>query len=186
MLKRVETEQDLAYYHFIWMTAWREKGYEFEFSPVVLERWLVLTPEGQPVGTAEYKPFLPGSSAFETVADIGRMPELAEKRRLVAEIDKFALLPEHRGRHYVDDLAASVVLTARKHGIRWFVSLLEPKFCRAIRFLFHPPMTVLGPRTFYKGDDVIPVVIDVKDVLADPEAFNVKLPPVPEAVGGAC
>ena len=31
MLKRVTTEQDLAYYNFIWMTAWREKGYDFEF-----------------------------------------------------------------------------------------------------------------------------------------------------------
>jgi len=41
MLKRVTTEEDLAYYNFIWMTAWREKGYDFEFSPSVLERWLV-------------------------------------------------------------------------------------------------------------------------------------------------
>lgn len=185
MLKRVTTEQDLAYYNFIWMTTWREKGYDFEFSPVVLERWLVLTPGGEPVGTAEFKPFLPGSSAFETVADIGRMPELVENRRQVAEIDKYAVLPEHRGK-YVDDLAAAAFLVAREHGIRWFVSLLEPKFCRALRILYHPPMTVLGPRTFYKGDDVIPVVIDMKDVLADPKAFNVKLPPVPEAVGGAC
>jgi hypothetical protein len=185
MLKRVTTEQDLAYYNFIWMTAWREKGYDFEFSPAVLERWLVVTPGGEPVGTAEFKPFLPGVSAFESVADIGRMPELVRDRRKVAEIDKYAVLPEHRGK-YVDDLVAAAVLVAREHGIRWFVTLLEPTFCRAIRILYHPPMTELGPRTFYKGDDVIPVVIDVRDVAARPERYNVKLPPVFEAVGGAC
>jgi len=184
MLKRVTTEQDLAYYNFIWMTAWREKGYDFEFSSAVLERWLVLTPEGEPVGTAEFKPFLPGVSAFESVADIGRMPELVRHRDRVAEIDKYALLPEHRGK-YVDDLVAAAILVAREHGIRWFVTLLEPLFCRAIRILYHPPMTVLGSRTFYKGDDVLPIVIDVEDVAAHPERYNIKLPAVLEAVGGA-
>jgi len=185
MLRRVVTEQDLAYYHFIWMTAWKEKGYEFEFSSAVLERWLVVTPEGEPVGTAEFRPFLPGASAFEAIADIGRMPELVRNRLQVAEIDKYAILPEHRGK-YVDDLVAAAVLVARKHGIRWFVTLLEPMFCRAIRILYHPPMTQLGPKTFYKGDDVIPVVIDVQDVKAHPERYNIKLPPVPETVGGTC
>jgi hypothetical protein len=184
MLKRVITEQDLAYYNFIWMTAWREKGYDFEFSPAVLERWLVTTPEDQPVGTAEFKPFLPGISSFESVADIGRMPELVRDRRQVAEIDKYAVLPEHRGK-YVDDLVAAAVLVAREHGIRYFVTLLEPVFCRAIRILYHPPMIQLGPKTFYKGDDVIPIVIDVQDVAANPERYNIKLPAVLEAVGGA-
>ena len=184
MLKRVTTEQDLAYYNFIWMTAWREKGYDFEFSPAVLERWLVLTPDGEPVGTAEFKPFLPGVNAFETVADVGRMPELVQDRRQVAEIDKYAVLPEHRGK-YVDDLVAAAVLVAREHGIRYFVTLLEPMFCRAIRILYHFPMIELGPRTFYKGDDVIPIVFDARDVAANPEKYNVKLPPHPEAVGGA-
>jgi hypothetical protein len=185
MLKRVTTEQDLAYYNFIWMTAWREKGYDFEFSPVVLERWLVTTPEGQPVGTAEFKPFHPGISSFESVAEVERMPELVQDRRLVAEIDKYAVLPEHRGK-YVDDLVAAAVLVARKHGIRWFVTLLEPVFCRAIKILYHPPMIQLGPKTFYKGDDVIPIVIDVKDVAAHPERYNITLPAVLAAVGDAC
>ncbi|REK52978.1 MAG: hypothetical protein C6W55_14595 [Thermobacillus sp.] len=103
----------------------------------------------------------------------------------MAEIDKYAALPEHRGK-YVDDLVAAAVLVAREHGIRWFVTLLEPLFCRAIKILYHPPMTPLGPKTFYKGDDVIPVVMDVRDVVAHPEKYNIKLRPVLAAVGDAC
>ena len=45
------------------------------------------------------------------------MPELVSDRRQVAEIDKYAVLPEHRGK-YVNDLVAAAVLVAREHGIR--------------------------------------------------------------------
>lgn len=182
MLKRVETEQDLAYYNFIWMTAWREKGYEFEFASRVLDRYVVVTPEGHYIGTAEYKPFRPDSGSFESVADIGRMPVLTEDRQKVAEIDKFALLPEYRGK-YVNDLVSSVLLVAREHGIRYFVTLLEPLFYRALRLSFRAPMTLLGPKTFYKGDYVLPVVIDVKEILARPDRFGVKEPSVLTAAG---
>lgn len=184
LLKRVETEQDLIYYNFIWMTAWREKGYEFEFSPSVLDRYLVLTPEGDYAGTAEFKPFEPGVSAFESVADIRLMPELAADRRKVAEIDKYALLPEYRGK-YVDELAAAAVLVARDHGIRYFVSLLDPVFSRALRIMYRAPMKALGPKTYYKGGYVVPVVIDMRDVADCPERFGIELPPVAAAAASA-
>lgn len=175
MLKRVETELDLAYYNFIWMTAWREKGYEFEFADRVLDRFVVLTPDRQYVGTAEFKPFRPDGGAFESVADIGKMPVLAADRHKVAEIDKFALLPEYRGK-YVNELVASVVLVAKERGIRYFVSLLEPLFYRALRISFRAPMTVLGPKTYYKGDYVLPVVIDAQEAVERPERFGIREP----------
>ncbi len=175
MIKRVETEQELAYFHYIWMTAWREKGYAFEFSEDVLDRYLVIGPDGSFVGTSEYRGYDPDTSAFASVLGRQETLDLNLDPTIVAEIDKFAILPEYRGK-IVSELLWSGVLVARERGIRYFVSLLDPIFHRALRIAYRAPITIVGAKTFYKGDYVLPVVINISEMAANPANYGIPEP----------
>jgi hypothetical protein len=171
MFKRVENEIELALFNFIWMTVWREKGFEFEFSPHPLERYMVVTPDGQYVGSAEFKPFTPGEGRIDPIATFLRHPRIAADPLRVAEIDKIAILKEFRG-NYISELLSALVYVARQRGLHYYVSLLEPVFFRALRITYHVPMEKAGEKTFYKGDYVIPIIIDAKQVYSNPDKYE--------------
>jgi len=180
MIKRVESDQELAYFHYIWMTAWREKGFAFEFAEDVLDRYLVIGPDGSFVGTSEYRSFDPRTSAFANLIGPQVTLDLQLDPTEVAEIDKFAILPEYRGK-IVKELIWSGILTARERGIRYFVSLLDPIFYRALRITYRAPITVVGPKSFYKGDYVLPVVIAIHEMAENPAKFGIAEPAAPFA-----
>ena len=180
MITRVESDQELAYFHYIWMTAWREKGYAFEFAEDVLDRYLVIGPDGSFVGTSEYRVFHPETSAFAGVIGLQGTSDLKLNHTEVAEIDKFAILPEYRGK-IVKELIWSGILVARERGIRYFVSLLDPLFYRALRIGYRAPITIVGPKTFYNGDYVLPVIIDIDKMAANPAKFGIAEPAAPFA-----
>lgn len=171
MFKRVENEIELAMFNFIWMTVWREKGFEFEFSPQPLDRYVVATPDGQYIGSAEFKPYTPGEGQINSIASFHRHPCIAADPLKVAEIDKIAILKEFRG-SYISELLSSLVYFARQRGIHYYVSLLEPVFYRALRITFHVPMVKAGEKSFYKGDYVIPIIIDAKQVYTNPDKYE--------------
>src|SRR5690606_32711051 len=95
-------------------------------------------------------------------------------------IDKFAILPEYRGK-IVQELIWSGIQVARERGIRYFVSLLDPIFHRALRFTYRAPITIVGSKTYYKGDYVLPSVIDIAAMAADPAKFGIAEPAAPFA-----
>ncbi|MBD2867873.1 hypothetical protein [Paenibacillus arenilitoris] len=163
MFKRVENELELAMFNGIWTTVWKEKGFELEFSDRALERFVVVTEEGHYVGTAEIKPYSAAESPINEAAPFHDHPKVVQAGGAVAEIDKMALLKPYRGR-YISDLLSSAVYFAEKLQFKFFVSLLEPVFLRALRVTFRVPLEKIGDKTFYKGDDVIPVLFDMEQM----------------------
>lgn len=171
MYKKVENEIERTMFNFIWMTAWREKGYEFEFTQQALEQYLLLSKEGQYAGTVEFRSYNPRLSELDQIAPFYEHPLIKQDYSKVAEIDKVALLPEFRG-EYIAELLSSTVHFAEEHHYHYYISLLEPVFCRALKISFHVPLLKLGGKIFYKGDYVIPVIFDMKTMYEHPEKFD--------------
>ncbi|QJC52183.1 hypothetical protein HGI30_11865 [Paenibacillus albicereus] len=168
MFKRIEKERELALFHYIWMTVWKEKGYEFEFPDEVLDRRLIVAPDGAYCGTAEIRPYASEAEELERIAPFSRLGEVAEDPEKVVVADRIALLPNYRGKQ-IQALLSSIVYMSEQRGARWCAALLEPVFCRALRITFKVPMTIVGPKQPYKGDFVVPVLFPVEEIYRDPE-----------------
>lgn len=175
MFKRVETEWELARFNEIWTTVWKEKGYELEYSELALERYVAFANDGAIAGTAEIKPYRLNESAINRVAPFASHPKIADRPGKVAEIDKIAVLPQYRGR-LVSDLLSAAVHAAEKYRFRYFVSLLEPVFFRALRISYHVPMEKIGEKIYYKGDDVIPVIFEMEKIYTQKSGYDWLVP----------
>lgn len=172
LYKLVSTLEEGTLFHSIWMEAWMEKGFEPEFADDVLGRCLVYDTSGVPVGTVEFKPYAPQTDdPLNDLAPFDDHPAiLVSSPGEIAEVDKVALLKRYRGRN-LNRLLATIVLFAQQNGIRHYVTLLEPTLFRALRISFHVPMTQVGERRFYKGDDVVPAIIHVAEFYENPERY---------------
>lgn len=171
MFKRVETELELAMFNGIWTTVWREKGYELEFSDQTLEKFIIVTEEGHYVGTSEIKPYNASSSLINDAGPFGNHPKVISAKGDIAEIDKMALLKSYRGR-YISELLSSAVYFAEKRKLKYFVSLLEPVFFRALKISFKVPLESIGERVYYKGDYVIPVLFDMEKMYRNKHRYT--------------
>ncbi|BFH60591.1 MULTISPECIES: hypothetical protein [Paenibacillus] len=169
MFKRVENELELAMFNGIWTTVWLEKGFELEFSEKVLERYVVVTDEGHYVGTTEIKPY--GSeSPINDAAPFVRHPKIINAVGAVAEIDKMALLRTYRG-HFISDLLSALVEFGERNKLKYFVTLLEPVLLRALRITFQVPLEKVSHKVFYKGDYVVPAIVDAEEVYTHKERY---------------
>ncbi len=169
MFKRVENELELAMFNGIWTTVWLEKGYELEFSEEVLERYVVRTDEGDYVGSAEIKPYSSESPINEAAAfDLHPMIQQAEGA--VAEIDKMALLQTYRG-HFISDLLSGIVEFGERNKMKYYVTLMEPVLHRALRISFHIQVEKISKKVFYKGDYVIPTIVDIKEIYSHKDRY---------------
>ncbi|WP_211093616.1 hypothetical protein [Cohnella fermenti] len=171
MIRKVQNEMEAALFNFVWMTVWREKNFEFEFSSHCLSRYLSVTPNGEAAGTAEFKPYFPEDNRLDRIAPFSLHPWVAQDPAKVAEIDKIAFLKEHRG-PYLAELLTLIVGYCRANGYHYLVSLLEPVFYRALRITFKVPMDKAGKPQYYKGDTVIPVVFDMKAMYEHPGDYD--------------
>ncbi|WP_337098359.1 hypothetical protein [Paenibacillus sp. YIM B09110] len=171
MFKRVENELELAMFNGIWTTVWREKGFELEFSDQSLAKIVILTDEGHYVGTTEFKSYSISDSQINETAPFHEHPDVIASANEIVEIDKMAILRTYRGR-YISDLLSACVYFAESERIKYFVSLLEPVFLRALKVSFQIPLKKLGEKIFYKGDYVNPVLIDVAQIYQNKNRFE--------------
>lgn len=173
MFKTVESEHELAMFNGIWTTVWMEKGYDLEFSDFVLDRYIVTTDEGQIIGTAEIKPYDLRDSTINGTAPFHLQPKIIGAEGAVAEIDKIALLRSHRSKgNYLSSLLSAAVHSAEKREMRYFVSLLEPVFLRALKISFKVPVERIGDRMYYKGDYIVPVIFDMEKMYRNKQDYN--------------
>lgn len=170
MFKRVESKLELDRFNYIWTTVWMEKGFELEYSDQSLERFMAVSEEGEYVGTTEIKPYSIYESKINQEAPFADHSKLILAEGAVAEIDKVAVLKEHRG-HFIADLLSAIAHFGEKNQLRYYVALLEPVFLRALRITFQIPFEKIGNKIFYKGDYVIPVIIDVREVYENKERY---------------
>ncbi|MEC0370660.1 hypothetical protein [Paenibacillus chibensis] len=170
MFKRVENELELAMFNGIWTTVWLEKGFELEFSDEILERYVVVTDEGHYVGSAEIKPYCFDSSINETAA-FDQHPVIRQAEGAVVEIDKMAVLNTYRG-HFISELLSATVEFAERNKIKYFVTLMEPVLQRALRISFQVPMEKISKKVFYKGDYVLPTIVNVKEIYSHKDRYS--------------
>lgn len=172
MFKPVENELELAMFNGIWSTVWRENGYELEFEDQVLDRFIIMTEEGNCVGTSEIKPY-DRTSPINEVAPFHLHPKVIAAGGAIAEIDKIALLKSFRSKGaLVSSILSSAVYCAEKRELRYFVSLLEPIFLRALKITFKVPLERVGEKVFYKGDDVIPVLFHMEEMYRNKHRYD--------------
>ncbi|PYE48598.1 GNAT family N-acetyltransferase [Paenibacillus barcinonensis] len=169
MFKSVENELEFAMFNGIWTTVWTEKGFELEFSEEFLERYVVVTEEGHYVGSIEIKPYTT-ESLINEIGPFPQHPLMQEETGRVAEIDKLAILSSFRGR-YVADLLSAIVHYAEQKQISYYVMLLEPVLMRALRISYHVPIEKVAGRVFYKGEDVIPSIVNAREVYTHKERY---------------
>ncbi len=173
MFKPVENELELAMFNGIWTTVWMEKGYELEFSEQALERFVVMTEEGHYVGTSEIKPYCRSSSFINEVAPFMENPKVIEADGAIAEIDKIALLRSYRGSgNMISSILSSAVYYAERQRTKYFVSVLEPVFLRALQITFKVPLEKVGEKVFYKGDSVIPVLFHMEQIYMNKHQYE--------------
>lgn len=174
MFKTVENEVELALFNGVWTTVWYESGYELEFSEHVLEKIIIFSNKGEAIGSTELKHYyLDSRSHINTLAAFARHPWVVQAKGKVAECDKVALLSQYRGKGlYIHQILTAICESARKYNFQYIVSLLEPVFMKALRKIYKVPMQEVGESFFYKGDEVVPVVMDVGYIIANFDKYN--------------
>jgi len=171
MFKRVESKWELDRFNNIWTTVWLEKGFDLDFSERVLDRFVIVTEEGDYIGTSEIKPYNIHDSMINEIAPFSNYPLIRQTEEgMVAEIDKIAVLNQYRGNNIADLLSGSILYGEEKK-IRYYVALMEPVFLRALRITFQVPFEKVGGKVFYKGDYVVPVIIDIEKMYNNKEQY---------------
>jgi hypothetical protein len=157
--EQVKSVSELEHFNHIWMEAWAEKGYDIDDSQS-LEQYLIKDDAGFFVGTVEFKRYSPTESEINGVFLFSCEPTIQAHKNHIVEIDKVAIMKNHRGRN-LDRLLAFISLYTEKHGYRYGICLLEPLFYKALKYVYQLPIKQAGKKRYYKGDDVIPSIINL-------------------------
>jgi GNAT superfamily N-acetyltransferase len=171
MYKLVDNAEEEQIFNEIWTEAWQEKGFELEFTSQVLGRYLVYNEGAKPIATVELKPYFPGESDLDKWVPFAQHPAIISAQGKIAEVDKVAIHKDHRGKN-LSRLLATLVLLAEQNGIQEYVALLEPVLFRILEVKYHVPLSRVGEKLFYKGDDVIPVIIHAEEFFNNKQQYD--------------
>jgi len=164
MFRKVETQQDMYWFNKIWMKVWHEKGFEYEFT--FGDSYLIYKGD-QPAGTVQFMPYLPDEADdLHSVYPFYRSPLVRDSAEHTAIIDKVAILKEYRSGHLLDILLYVMFEYAERYNKHCYIALLDPPLYRVLRLVYRFPIEKLSGKIFYKGADVIPVIIDMKYFLS--------------------
>ena len=89
----------------------------------------------------------------------------------IVEIDKIALTKAFRGEN-IDKVLYIISNYTKHNNFRYGIGLMEPIFYKAMKIFYKIPITQLSKKVFYKGDWVIPVLIDCEYTHKNPGEFK--------------
>ena len=161
MYKQVKTIEERKQFNSIWERVWKEKGYEFEYFEDA-QQFMFQNQQGIFTGSIEIKPY---SSYIETLYPFSHHIDISEFTHNIREIDKVSILKESRKKSGLDSMILFLRDYAHLHGVKYYIALIEPSFYLALRMLYRLPFKKLSSKFYYKGDMVIPVIIDAEEVL---------------------
>jgi hypothetical protein len=141
----------------IWMECWLEKGYMLDLSSEIADQFIIRDSEKRNIGTIEFKTYDP-TSYINTVFPFYKIEHLAINPAQVKEIDKVAILKQHRGKN-LERLLSLFVSYTEANRVEYCVVLLERVFYKALKNVYKIPLESVGEQFYYKGDHVIPTVI---------------------------
>lgn len=159
MYEYVNSAEQQAIFDSIWEEAWKEKGYELEYSDETMAQ-LLFKSENQYAATIEFKK-LSNSSICETF-DFREFPYIEENYNQGVEIDKISIVKEHRGFDVLNVVVSALAHFAEDTGLLFYIALIEPRFYLALRKHYKINVEKLGQPFYYKGDNVIPIFINAE------------------------
>lgn len=172
MYVKVDSLALLNQFNHIWMQCWIEKGYGLEAQAETADRFLITDQAERKIGTVELKPYsLNSSNDINSVFPFHQIDLLMDKPHAALEVDKVAILKEHRGAN-LSRLLSLITNYSEFHQIQYCVALLEHSFYRALRIVYKVPMKQLGERVYYKGDYVIPTLIYPQKIIQNKEKHS--------------
>ncbi|GAA4703094.1 GNAT family N-acetyltransferase [Brevibacillus fulvus] len=158
MYKRVDSKELLDTFHRIKEEVWNEMGFEMEYAKKGSDLFLLLGEDGQPGGTIEFTPISQSTDFIKNV-----FLDVLEEGLHYFEGDSLAVLPKYRGK--LGRMAVCLMVDyAEKHGFTHMIGIADPAFYQQLINKYKLHVKQVKEAFFYKGADVIPVVIDIKEV----------------------
>ena len=165
-----KNDNQLNTFNRIWIECWNEKGYELEFTPHS-DKFIILDENGKGIGTTEFIKYNIGKNACEEVYSYKDLVQVKNNIDRIVEIDKIALSKTFRGKN-VEKILYIIYKYTKDNNIPIGIGLMEPIFYKAMKLFYKIPITKLSKKKFYKGDWVIPVIIDVEYIHNNPQEFK--------------
>lgn len=173
MYMKVDSFALLNEFNQIWMECWLEKGYGFEMSEIPADRFLIIDAKDQKVGTIEFKQY--SLDPANNINSVFPFYELEKLKTLnldhAIEIDKVAILKQHRGKN-LERLLSLFVEYSEYRQITHCVVLLERLFYKALKNVYKIPLETVSEKIYYKGDYVIPSILYPQGIYENKDSFS--------------
>jgi hypothetical protein len=153
----VSTTEQQQQFNQIWEQCWKEEGFEFEYSENA-EQFLFLQKES-PVGCVEIKPYNPTIDATFPFSQAKSLKNALDK---TYEIDKLSILKACRGKGMLEQILNFLVDFSIEKDVSYFVALMNPKLYWSLKVLYRLPIQKAGHSFHYKGDKVVPIILNVR------------------------
>lgn len=176
MYREIKDEKQLQIFNNIWKQCWKERGYEIEYSTGIVDRYIILDREELAVGSVEFKPFTKENEINEFFP-FHQLLEMKNENHNLVEIDKVAILKDHRNDDNLVRLVSTMIAYGDKHKVDYAVAELEPRFYYVLKRFMRLPVKRVGENIFYKGDYVTPVICDVKSIRKNKSKYTWFLDP---------
>lgn len=173
--KKVTTKEDLAIFKDIWLKACVEMEYESEPFPENAVRYLVTNKKGDYIGTIEFIPYNPDEfSTIEKYHSFREDREVFDNKEFVYEVDKVAILKEHRKSWHVFTFLEIMMANAVEYDSLYYLGFMEKMFFRLARIYFKGQPIQVSKEWVWDEHTLIPVKMDVKKSLKVVESKNKK------------
>ncbi|GAB6552691.1 hypothetical protein bcgnr5378_05880 [Bacillus cereus] len=153
MYTKVQTEQEKVIFNGIWEECWNEKGFGLEYFQGTDQ--FIFWKDGQAVGCVEIKKYSLKNEAFP----FSGCEQLKGKFDTVMEVDKLSILKEFRGKGMLEDIMYFLSEYMKEKELTYFTALLEPRLYLTLKRSLL--VEQVGEKLHYKGDDVVPSIINV-------------------------
>lgn len=159
MYEVVNTLEKQAIFNSIWETAWKEEGYELEYTDKPMLQVLVKLNDVY-VATLEFK-YLSESETKENF-EFESVKEIQECIESVIEIDKMTVKKEYRSIETLKAVILEIGEVVKDFDIPYMVALAEPRLFASLRRHFRQNVKRIGDSFYYKGDNVVPMFWDCR------------------------
>lgn len=121
------------------------------------------------IGTIEFIPYDP-QNPKSTVegphkCQFSQFEDIRESQHRIWEIDKLCIHEDYQGRGYFEHFAAIFYDHATRFAPKFYLALIERKFCRMLRILFGLRLEQRGQPLACDTTDLLPVVFDMEKFL---------------------
>jgi hypothetical protein len=150
----------------IWTSVYLKSNYELEpFNGDEVIRYLVKHRE-QELYVASIEVvfnYAKNGQDYDYLFAFSSLGEIKSDLEHTVIIQKVAILQEYQNQGYLEVLLYTLSLLKEEHNLRFGIAFIEPNLYLALKMLYRISVKRCGKKFLYKGDEVIPVLIDIRD-----------------------